>query len=94
MTPEVVDSAMRLMPQHLVLLAVIGQPDLAKAASRDPENAEAMFQAAAAQEVMHRRELVLARLREHGALALDVDSAVLSSTLIAAYLDVKLRNQL
>lgn len=94
MTPEVVDSAMRLMPRHLVLFVVIGQPDLGKAASREPENAETMFQAAAAQEVMHRRELVLARLRERGALALDVDSAVLSTTLISAYLDVKQRNQL
>ena len=33
MTPEVVDSAMRLMPRHLVLFVVIGQPDLGKAAS-------------------------------------------------------------
>ena len=58
MTPEVVDSAMQLLPQQLVLFVVIGQPDLAQAALREPDNVDAMFQAAAAQEVIHRREVL------------------------------------
>ncbi len=94
MTPEVVDAAMRLSPQHLVLLAVIGQPDLAAAAAAEPTDAGAMYQAAAAHEVMHRREALLARVRERGALTIEVTSAALSSALVNSYLDIKQRNQL
>jgi uncharacterized protein (DUF58 family) len=94
MIPEVVDSAMQLLPQQLVLFVVIGQPDLAQAALREPKNADDMFQAAAAQEVMHRREVLLARMQERGALAIEVNSAALSSTVVNAYLDIKQRNQL
>jgi uncharacterized protein (DUF58 family) len=94
MTPEVVDAAMRLSPQHLVLLAVLGQPDLSAAAEAEPIDAGAMYQAAAAQEVMHRREVLLAKVRERGALTIEVTSAALSSAVVNSYLDIKQRNQL
>ncbi len=66
MTPEVIDAASRLLPRHLVLFVVIGQPDLQIAAARRPANASEMFQVTAAREVIHRRELLLARMRERG----------------------------
>jgi uncharacterized protein (DUF58 family) len=94
MTPEVVDAAMRLSPQHLVLLAVVGQPDLAAAAAAEPIDAGAMYQAAAAHEVMHRREALLARVRERGALTIEMTSSALSSAVVNSYLDIKQRNQL
>jgi uncharacterized protein (DUF58 family) len=94
MTPEVIDAASQMMPRHLVLFAVMGQPDLSAMASLQPGNVEQMYQAAAAQEVVHRRELLLARLRERGALALEVDSRVISLTLVNSYLDVKERSRL
>ena len=94
MTPEVVDAAMHLSPQHLVLLAVIGQPDLAAAAATEPIDAGAMYQAAAAHEVIHRREALLARVRERGALTIEVTSSALSSAVVNSYLDIKERNQL
>ena len=94
MTPEVIDAASRMMPRHLVLFVAIGQPDLGDLAAREPKDAEQMYQIAAAQEVIHRRELLLARLRERGALALEVNSASLSPALINSYLEVKQRNQL
>jgi hypothetical protein len=53
-----------------------------------------MYQVAAAQEMVHRRELLLARLRERGALALEVNSAAISPVLVNAYLQIKERNQL
>ena len=53
-----------------------------------------MYQVAAAQEMVHRRELLLARLRERGALALEVDSGVVSPALVNSYLQIKERNQL
>ena len=93
MTPEVVQAASQLMPRHLVLFLVIGQPDLTAVATRRPDSVTDMFLMAAAQEVVYRRELLLARLRARGALALEV-SARLSPTLVNAYLDIKQRNRL
>jgi len=94
MTPEVIEAAARLMPRHLVLFLVIGQPDLGALAAREPADEQEMFDVAAAQEVVHRREILLARLRERGALALEVNSKVLSTTLVNSYLQVKERSQL
>jgi hypothetical protein len=77
-----------------VLFVVIGQPDLNELAAQEPKDKEQMYQIAAAQEMMHRRELLLARLRERGALALEVSSASLAPVLVNSYLAVKERNQL
>jgi uncharacterized protein (DUF58 family) len=94
MTPEVVDAASKLLPRHVVLIAVIGQPDLRVLASNRPENVADMYQISAAQEVIHRRELLLARLRERGALAVEVESSELAATLVNSYLQVKQKDQL
>jgi len=94
MTPEVIEAASMMMPRHLVLFVVIGQPDLGALASKTPQSESEMYQVAAAQEVVHRRELLLARLREHGALALEVSSGDVSPVLVNNYLQIKERNQL
>jgi len=94
MTPEVVEAASKLLPRHLVVFVVIGQPDLQASASHRPESIREMYQVSAAQEVIHRRELLLARLRERGALATEVDSAELAPMLVNSYLDIKQKNQL
>ena len=94
MTPEVIEAASMMMPRHLVLFVVIGQPDLGQLASKTPKSESEMYQVAAAQEMVHRRELLLARLRERGALALEVSSGAVSPVLVNAYLQIKERNQL
>lgn len=94
MTPEVIEAASMMMPRHLVLFAVIGQPDLGELASKTPKTESEMYQVAAAQEVVHRREMLLARLRERGALALEVSTGSVSPVLVNAYLQIKERNQL
>jgi uncharacterized protein (DUF58 family) len=94
MTPEVIEAASQLMPRHLVLFVVIGQPDLKELAAERPEDVDQMYQVAAAQEVVHRRELLLARLRERGALAMETSSAKLSTSLVNSYLEIKQRSQL
>lgn len=93
MTPEVVQAASRLMPRHLVLFVVIGQPDLNQVAIQRPESVAEMFRSAAAQEVAHRRDVLLARLRSRGALALEA-SARLSPAVVNAYLEIKQRNRI
>jgi uncharacterized protein (DUF58 family) len=94
MTPEVIEAASMMMPRHLVLFVVIGQPDLGELASKTPRSESEMYQVAAAQETVHRRELLLARLRERGALAMEVSSGAVSPVLVNAYLQIKERNQL
>jgi uncharacterized protein (DUF58 family) len=94
MTPEVMEAAFQLMPRHLVLFVVIGQPDLNQLAAKKPEIATEMYQVAAAQEIVHRRELLLARMRERGALAIETSSSRLSTALVNSYLEIKQRNQL
>jgi uncharacterized protein (DUF58 family) len=94
MTPEVIEAASMMMPRHLVLFVVIGQPDLGELAAKTPQSEAEMYQVAAAQEMVHRRELLLARLRERGALAMEVSSGVVSPALVNAYLQIKERNQL
>jgi uncharacterized protein (DUF58 family) len=94
MTPEVIGAAAMMMPKHLVLFVVIGQPDLGELAAKRPQSETEMYQVAAAQEMVHRRELLLARLRERGALALEVNSGAISPALVNSYLQIKERNQL
>lgn len=94
MTPEVIEAASQLMSRHLVLFVVIGQPDLNELAAQGAENVDQMYQIAAAQEIVHRRELLLARLRERGALAMETSSAKLSTAVVNSYLEIKQRSQL
>ncbi len=94
MTPEVIEAAAMMMPKHLVLFVVIGQPDLGELAAKRPQSETEMYLVAAAQEMVHRRELLLARLRERGALALEVNSGAISPALVNSYLQIKERNQL
>jgi uncharacterized protein (DUF58 family) len=94
MTPDVIRAAAQLMSRHIVLFVVIGQPDLTEMAARVPSTTAEMYETAAAQEVEHRRELLLATLRARGALALETTSAGLSAAIVNGYLDVKQRNRL
>ena len=94
MTPEVIEAASMMMPRHLVLFVVIGQPDLGELAGRIPQSESEMYRVAAAQEMVHRRELLLARLRERGALAMEVSSGSVSPVLVNSYLQIKERSQL
>lgn len=94
MTPEVIEAASMMMPRHLVLFVVIGQPDLGELAARMPKSESEMYLVAAAQEMAHRRELLLARLRERGALAMEVSSGSVSPVLVNSYLQIKGRSQL
>ena len=94
MTPEVIDAALQLTPQHLVLFTVVGQPDLQGMATQDPATAAQMYQASAAQEIIQRRQVLLARMRDRGVLLVEVDTAAMSAAVVNAYLDIKQQNRL
>ena len=91
MRPEVIDGAVQLLRRHVLLFVAMAQPEVESIAQARPKNVEQMFRAAAAQEMAPRRELLLVRLHEHGALTLDLNPEALTSSVLNQYLTVKER---
>ncbi len=89
MRPEVVDGAVHLMRRHLVLFVAMRQAGMLTLAARQPEDRRQMFDTAAAQELVHRRMLLMAQLRNQGALTLETDAENLTAAVLNRYLDVK-----
>jgi len=92
MTPEVVEAAGQMLSRHLLLFTVIAQPELKQNARRNPASASDMYEVVAAQEMVYRRELLLGRLRERGALCMEVEPSGISAAILNQYLSVKERN--
>ena len=92
MTPEVVESASQILSKHLLLFTVIAQADLLVQAGKYPEDADEMYNTVAAQEMVQRREALLTRIRNKGALALEVNPGRLTTTLVNQYLQIKERS--
>jgi uncharacterized protein (DUF58 family) len=91
MRPEVIDGAIHLLRRHVLLFVAMAQPEVEAIAQVRPKNVEQMFRATAAQEMAGRRELLLARLQEQGALTLDLNPDALTSSVLNRYLMVKER---
>ena len=92
MVPEVVDATGQLLSRHLVIFIVVAQPEVKSRAANTPGDPQQMYETVAAQEMVFRRELLLGRLREHGALCLEVAPQQISAALLNQYLSVKERN--
>jgi uncharacterized protein (DUF58 family) len=91
MRPEVIDGALQLLRRHVLLFVAMAQPEVEQIAQARPNNLEQMFRSSAAQEMAGRRELLLARLHEQGALTLDLNPEALTSSVLNQYLTVKER---
>jgi uncharacterized protein (DUF58 family) len=89
--PDVIQGAGRLTRRHLVLLVAIGQPDLAAVAGRRPRDVVEMYRYLAAQEMTHRRAVLLEGLRQTGALVAELAPAGLPAALVNRYLEIKTR---
>ncbi len=89
MRPEVVDGAFQLMRRHLLLFVVPVHEEMAAFVAERPKNAVQMYERAAAQEILHRRELLLAELRSRGALTVEAAAAGLATAALNRYLEVK-----
>ncbi len=88
-TPEVIEGARRLLGRHLVLFVAMGQPSLRNFLARRPETTGEMYRYAAGQELVQRREVLLRRLREQGALAAEIAPGRLAVGLVNQYLRIK-----
>jgi uncharacterized protein (DUF58 family) len=93
-TPDVIESAMQVSRRHLVLFGVISQPELNELGRTTPSTVDQMYEHAAAIEMIHRRELLLARMRQGGVLALELPPTRLATGVINNYLDIKERSLL
>ena len=91
MRPEVIEGAVQLLRRHVLLFVAMAQPEVELIARARPKNIEQMFRSAAAQEMAGRRELLLARLHDQGALTLDLNPEALTSSVLNQYLTVKER---
>ena len=91
MRPEVIDGAVQLLRRHVLLFVAMAQPEVEAIAKARPKTVEQMFRSAAAQEMTGRRELLLARLHEQGALTLDLNPESLTPSVLNQYLMVKER---
>lgn len=92
--PEVVDAVLDLARRHLVLLVVLGHPELDAVAAAQPKNAGEMFVATAAIEILERRRALLARLRSQGVLVVETSPGSVKADAINQYLEVKARGLL
>ena len=77
-----------------MLFVAIGQPELGQLVARRPASVEEMYRYVAAQEMIERRELLLRRLRERGAMTLEVLAGQLATGIVNQYLEVKERSLL
>ncbi len=89
--PDVIECATSIASRHAILFVLIGQPDLVRAASTEPEDAGQMYRFAAAQEILQRRERALLELQTRGVLAIEIAPQRLSTSLVNRYLEVKER---
>lgn len=87
--PEVIDGASLLLRRHLLLFVAMSQSDVGELADARPESTSEMYRSAAAQELVQRRELLLARLRQQGALTLETTPETTMSAVLNRYLKVK-----
>lgn len=89
MQPEVIDGAAQLVRRHLLLFIAISQLQVQQQAAAVPKTIDAMFETAAAQELLARRERLLSRLRERGAMTLETQPEQLAGSVLNRYLEVK-----
>ncbi len=87
--PEVVSAVAELVRRHLVILVLLEHPEVDALAAREPKNAEEMFAATAAQEMLERRRETIAKLRQQGVLVVETTPAEVGARAISKYLEVK-----
>ena len=92
--PDVIEQAMTMSSRHVLLFAVMRQPEMQELAARSPASSAEMYRVAAAQEALDRRETLLHGLRQRGALVLEVSPAELSAGLVDRYLETRERGLL
>ncbi len=92
--PDTCRAAIRAARRHVVLLAVMGQPDLGSVVAAPPCDSESFFRYAAATDALHRRQLLMAQMRDRGVNVFEVDAPGMAATVLNQYLATKRRELL
>ena len=94
MTPEVIEAALQLTPAASGVVHGYRAARLAgdggSGSHEDGEHVRSLSRAGDP----HRRQILLARMRDRGALLVEVDTAAMSAAVVNAYLDIKQQNRL
>jgi uncharacterized protein (DUF58 family) len=84
----------RSAQRHLLLVVAIQNEALMSAAKPSTEGATALYQSAAAEELVRERDEALARMRGAGLVVLDVPPERMAAAVVNRYLEIKARGQL
>ncbi|MCL5103792.1 MAG: DUF58 domain-containing protein [Armatimonadetes bacterium] len=84
-----ISQIMSLTKKHLCMCVAMSDPAVMEAARAKPENAEDVFRAAAARQVIQARKLAAAQLAHAGAIVLDVSPDKFTPSVVSEYLKVK-----
>jgi uncharacterized protein (DUF58 family) len=84
----------RAAQRHLLVVVAIQNEALMAAARPSTEGATALYQSAAAEELVHERDDALARMRGAGLVVLDVAPSRMAAAVVNRYLEIKARGQL
>lgn len=91
---ELLRTVRSLRPRHLPLCVIFRDPDLEAMARPDRKGAAALYDAAAASELLAWRDHLLRNLKKSGALVLDIEPSELTPALVSRYFDIKVRHLL
>ena len=84
----------RAARQHLVALVTVADPSITTPATRDPRDAQELYEKVVAQRLLAERRQVLAMLGGRGVITLDLPADKLSAQVVATYLELKARGRL
>lgn len=87
--PDVIAQALAMTSRHAVLFAVMRHPAMRDLAASVPGSAGAMYRIAAAQETLERRDVLLQRLRQRGALVVEMSPSDLAGGIVDRYLEAR-----
>ncbi len=91
---SLIESVTPLAKRSLPLVVTISDPDVVAASRQIPADSAAVYQRAAAAQLLDERQLTLEQLGRRGVLTLDVPANQLSLAVINRYLALKARSQL
>jgi uncharacterized protein (DUF58 family) len=81
----------RLAPRHLPMVVTIRDPALDQEARQIPDQSDAVYRRAVAEQMMDDRRLLLENLSRRGVLTLDVAAERLTMEVVNRYLEIKAR---
>jgi uncharacterized protein (DUF58 family) len=83
-----------LFPRHLPLVVTMRDAEVSQLANQVPKSPKDLYMAGVAAETLHRRDLLISKLRTMGAMVIDTIPSKLSAQLLDHYLDIKIKGRL